>query len=78
MSAAIDALMETKFFDNSGDPVLPTPVKRPANPTRSTETRRLTTDIPADLHTRMKVECARHGLTINEQIRALLESRFPR
>jgi hypothetical protein len=81
MSAAItalDALMENTF--GTGTPTLPTPVpglKNPVKPAAPPLTRRLTTDIPADLHTRLKVECARHGLTINEMIRALLETRCP-
>jgi hypothetical protein len=77
MSQAIDALKETSFFGTAGNPVLPTPVKRPANPAPVPQTRRITTDIAGDLHMRMKLECVRQGISINDMLRDLLATRFP-
>jgi|JI10StandDraft_1071094.scaffolds.fasta_scaffold1736716_1 hypothetical protein len=39
-------------------------------------TKRLTMDIPASLHTRLKVSCAMRGTTIAEEVRTLLEQHF--
>jgi len=38
--------------------------------------KRLSIDIPAELHTRIKVSCARRGLKIADEVRALLEREF--
>lgn len=44
---------------------------------RNTETtKRLTIDIPASLHSRIKVACARRGVKMADEIRALLETHF--
>lgn len=42
-----------------------------------TETKRLTLDLDADLHRRMKVVCAKEGIQMAEEIRRLLAKRFP-
>jgi hypothetical protein len=42
----------------------------------SEPSKRLTVDLPRDLHTRVKVECAKRGQTISEVIRELLEKEF--
>ena len=39
--------------------------------------KRFTIDVPASLHSRIKVQCAREGQKMSEVIRALLEERFP-
>ncbi len=44
---------------------------------RNTETmKRLTVDIPASLHSRIKVSCAQRGVKMADEIRELLETRF--
>ena len=40
-------------------------------------TRRFTIDVPIDLHSRIKVECARRGLKMADVLRELLEREFP-
>jgi ParG len=39
--------------------------------------KRLTIDIPASLHVRIKTQCASRGTKMTDAIRALLEERFP-
>ena len=39
--------------------------------------KRLTIDVPASLHSRIKVQCAQEGQKMADVIRALLEERFP-
>ena len=38
--------------------------------------KRLTIDVPASLHTRIKVQCAERGVKIADEVRALLEQHF--
>jgi hypothetical protein len=38
--------------------------------------KRLTIDVPASLHSRIKVQCAQDGLKMADAIRALLAERF--
>lgn len=38
--------------------------------------KRLTIDVPMNLHTRIKVTCARRGVKIADEVRALLEQHF--
>mgnify|MGYP000852486604 CR=1 FL=1 len=40
-------------------------------------TKRLTLDISASLHTRMKISCATSGTKMAEEIREILEERYP-
>lgn len=40
-------------------------------------TKRLTFDISVDLHTRVKVQCARKGVKVADELRLLLEEHFP-
>jgi hypothetical protein len=40
-------------------------------------TKRFTIDISADLHARIKSECALRGLKMNEVLRQVLENLFP-
>lgn len=39
--------------------------------------KRLTIDVPASLHTRIKSQCAGRGKVMADEIRALLETEFP-
>ena len=39
--------------------------------------KRLTIDIPADLHNRVKAGCALKGVKMVDEVRELLEARFP-
>lgn len=60
------------------------PAPRPETPSaeqwvasRTTEeTKRLTIDLPASLHARIKASCALRGVKMVDEIRALLEERF--
>lgn len=40
-------------------------------------TKRLTIDLPESLHRRVKMECARRGTKMADEIRNLLEAEFP-
>jgi hypothetical protein len=42
------------------------------------ERSRLTIEVPVDLHTRIKVECARRRAKMTDVIRELLEQEFPK
>lgn len=39
--------------------------------------KRFTIDVPAELHRRIKLQCAAQGLKMADEIRALLEKHFP-
>lgn len=39
--------------------------------------KRLTFDIDSALHARMKVECARRGVSMVDELRRLIENEFP-
>lgn len=39
--------------------------------------KRLTIDVSEDLHKRIKTQCAANGLKMADEIRAILEERFP-
>ena len=39
--------------------------------------KRLTVDLPLSLHTRIKTTCAGRGIKMVDEIRAMLEERFP-
>lgn len=41
------------------------------------KTKRLTIDVPLDLHTRIKIACAKRGLNMADEARRLLEQEFP-
>jgi hypothetical protein len=46
-------------------------------PANADALKRLTIDIPEPLHRRIKVACARRGAKMADEIRSLLEERFP-
>ena len=52
-----------------------TTAEAPATPAEPMK--RLTIDVPASLHSRIKVQCAQEGQKMADVIRALLEERFP-
>jgi hypothetical protein len=57
-------------------PPAPAPIARaPAKATLPMK--RLTFDIPADLHMRMKLACVREGVDMAEVLRELIARRFP-
>ena len=47
------------------------------NPEASRPTKRLNAEIPADLHARIKAQCALDGRDMTDVLIELLESRFP-
>lgn len=52
------------------------PQDREAQPIESMK--RFTIDVPADLHSRIKMECARRGDKMADVIRELLDREFPK
>jgi len=50
------------------------PEQKPAKPVPM---KRLTLDVPADLHRRIKSECACEGFKMADVLREMLETRFP-
>ena len=50
------------------------PEQKPAN---TEPMKRLTIDIPASLHRRMKSDCASEGVKMADLLREMLETRFP-
>jgi hypothetical protein len=49
----------------------------PIHTTESDPMKRLTIDLPADLHKRVKAGCAMRGVKMADEIRRLLEAHFP-
>ena len=47
------------------------------SPVEKKPTVRFTLDVDADLHTRMKIECARQGKMMSDVLRAILVREFP-
>lgn len=50
---------------------------RATEPAGAERIKRLTIDIPASLHVRIKAQCALRGTKMADEIRALLEEHFP-
>jgi len=46
-------------------------------PPKTVPMKRFTIDVPADLHRRIKSECAREGVKMTDVLREMLETRFP-
>jgi hypothetical protein len=44
---------------------------------RAEKKKRMTLEIPADLHARIKADCARRGKSMVEEIKSILDERFP-
>lgn len=45
-------------------------------PAESVSTKRLTIDVPTDLHSQIKVQCAKEGVKMADEIREMLRNRF--
>lgn len=58
--------------DDTRENTAATPPSPPAAP--EGRMKRLTIDIPEDLHMRLKVACARRGTRMADEVRALLEA----
>jgi hypothetical protein len=50
---------------------------RTPEPSTGERIKRLTIDVPLSLHVRIKAQCALRGTKMADEIRALLEERFP-
>lgn len=77
---AIDKWMEGNAADGVGDVTPPAPATKPSvveKPIQPPPMKRLTIDIPDDLHRRVKGRCGQSGLKICDVIRQFLEERFP-
>ena len=76
---AIDKWMEGKAADGAGDPAPAAVAQKPdaAEKPVSPKMKRLTIDIPDNLHRRVKSRCGQDGLRMADVIRDLLEQRFP-
>ncbi|MGI4765036.1 MAG: hypothetical protein ACRYGP_08220 [Janthinobacterium lividum] len=56
----------------------PQPIVEPAAPETAAELmKRFTIDVPASLHTRVKIGCAMRGLKMADVLREMLEKEFP-
>jgi hypothetical protein len=63
-------------FVNGGRGAEPShPVAKEAVP--KVPMKRLTFDIPADMHMRMKLDCVSQGKDMAEELRAMIEARWP-
>jgi hypothetical protein len=75
--------VQTTIFGNEESTVTlePEAPAAPLTPTQfvqgKTPTKRLMLEIPAELHRRMKIQCAKEGRWIAEVARELFEKRFP-
>lgn len=58
---------------SSGDPR----EKDETKPVAKVPMKRLTIDIPSDLHLRVKIGCTKRGLNMADEFRRLLEKEFP-
>lgn len=52
--------------------------RKPAAIAEGEAMKRLTIDVPEALHKRIKTYCAANGLIMADEIRALLEEKFPK
>ncbi len=50
---------------------------QPEEPSRSETMKRLTIDVSASLHRRIKIHCAQREIKIADEVRRLLEQHFP-
>jgi hypothetical protein len=53
------------------------PAPEQPTPAAQQPMKRFTIDVPIDLHSRIKIECARRGLKMADVLRDLLEREFP-
>ena len=52
-------------------------VPQPEEPSRTETMKRLTIDVSASLHRRIKIHCAQREIKIADEVRRLLEQHFP-
>lgn len=64
-----------KWVESRGRGVEPTP-ETPPPPPKAEAVKRLTVEIPASLHARVKAGCAAKGVKISDEVRAWLEREF--
>ena len=66
------------WVSKGSNQVLPSSEETSTKSTRvKVPTKRFTIDVPIDLHTRIKSQCASRGVKMNEEILVLLEKHFP-
>jgi hypothetical protein len=53
------------------------PLETKETPEAGEPMKRLTIDVPQSLHARIKVQCAANGRQMADEIRSLLETKFP-
>jgi hypothetical protein len=64
------------WVGNEPEPRLePVPPAKPVE--RPVDMKRFTIDVPADLHRRIKAQCATEGVKMADVLREMLETRFP-
>jgi hypothetical protein len=66
-----------KAEEQNGSAVAKSALDKFVNPEASKSTKRLNAEIPADLHARMKAQCALAGRDMTEALIEILEARFP-
>ncbi len=49
---------------------------RQVPPAEPVQTKRLTIDVPAELHSQIKMQCAKEGVKMADAIREMLQERF--
>jgi hypothetical protein len=54
------------------------PIDAAAGESEGAPMKRLTIDVPQDLHKRIKTYCAANGLIMADEIRTLLDEKFPK
>jgi ParG len=72
--------MSKKTIPFGSSPQLPAPAPDPEQWVKSRsggKKKRLTFEIPAELHARVKAGCARRGTSMVAEIEALLDKHFP-
>lgn len=72
--------MSKKTVPFGANPQPPAPAPDPEQWVKSRaagKKKRLTFEIPAELHARVKADCARRGVSMVAEIEALLEKHFP-
>jgi hypothetical protein len=74
VTGPIDDWVKTRNGLDQEVPADPAPAQPPPPPE---PTKRLTMDLPASLHQRVKVGCAVEGVRMTDVVRELLEARFP-
>lgn len=75
-SNAADSWVSSRSAD--AEAAAPMPVEPEPEPAAPVEAmKRFTIDVPASLHTRVKIGCAQRGLKMADVLREMLEREFP-